>query len=206
MKTVKKPEKLHRRIFASLPERKKHLEFFTALLSIPVLITVIILNFNSLSNLKKDANPTEAPTRQSNGFYSAPIEPTVKKPTAQPLGTQAPCKKELGPVGIESPQENEIVTDNPVSIIVSYPDEKYCAAVWAYRINNSQWSDYDDKSIALYNLPSGKIKFELKVKSVVANIQEKTIVRNFTYQGTGTMTITPTPTMTTDQLGTSSAR
>ncbi len=42
MKNVKKPERLHRRIFASLPERKKHLEFFTALLSIPVLITVII--------------------------------------------------------------------------------------------------------------------------------------------------------------------
>ncbi len=98
------------------------------------------------------------------------------------------------------------MTDNPVSVIISYPDDEYCAAVWAYRINGGSWSGYDDKSIALYNLPTGKIKFELKARSVIANGQERVITRNFTYQGVSTMTITPSPTMATDQLGTSSAQ
>lgn len=198
-KTVKVP-KTQLQKFLALAEHKKYLEFFTALLSIPVLITVIILNFNSVKNLEKNAKPTDTPQR--TGFYSAPIVPTVKSPTTQPLGTQAPCKKELGPISIESPQENDSVTGNPVSIIISYPDDRYCAAVWAYRINDSQWSDYDDKSIALYNLPTGKVKLELKAKSIVV-ASEKILTRNFTYQGASA---TLTPTVTQDQLGTSSAR
>ena len=199
-KTVKVP-KTQLQKFLALAEHKKYLEFFTALLSIPVLITVIILNFNSVKNLEKNAKPTDTPQR--TGFYAAPIAlPTSKNPTSQPLGTQAPCKKELGPISIESPEEQEVVTDNPVAIIISYPDNKYCAAVWAYRINGNQWSDYDDKSIALYNLPTGKIKLELKAKSIVVG-GEKTLSRNFTYQGASA---TLTPTVTQDQLGTSSAR
>ncbi len=203
-KTAKKSKNWLQK-FLALAEHKKYLEFFTALLSIPVLITIIILNFNSVKNLEKGAKPTEAPQQQSS-FYSVPIEKEkVVKPSVQITGTTAPCKKELGPVGIESPAENEVVTDNPVSIIITYPDNEYCAAVWAYRINGGKWSDYDDKSIALYNLPTGKIKLELKAKSLVKS-QETTITKNFTYQGAPT-TPNPTPTIVqTDQLGTSSAR
>jgi hypothetical protein len=190
----------------NLVEKKKYLEFFTALLSIPVLITVIVLNLNSVNNLK-DGKPTEAP-KQGGSFFSIPIDnkKDVKpSPLVQLTGTAAPCKKELGPVDIENPEENETISDNPVSVIISYPDDEYCPAVWAYRINGGGWSDYDNKSIALYNLPNGKVKFELKVKSLVKN-QEKTITRNFAYKGTPT-TVAPTVIIDeTDELGTSSAR
>lgn len=189
--------------FLGLHEHKKYLEFFTALLSIPVLITVIILNLNSLHNLNKDkdAKPTDTP--QHGGFFAAPIQKITKDPL-QPSPTSAgPCKKELGPVSIDTPEEGDTITDNPVSINISYDDQTYCAAVWAYRINGGSWSDYDDKSIALYNLPQGKIKFELKAKSVVVK-DETTITRNFTYKSTGTA-ITPTPTLQTGQLGASTS-
>lgn len=186
-----------------LVEKKKYIEFFTALLSIPVLITVIILNFNSVQNLK-DVKPTDTP--KQGGFFSMPLEKNTDKVTpstsANSQTTTAPCKKQLGPVAITSPEEGETITENPVSIIISYDDETYCSAVWAYRINGGTWSEYDDKSIALYNLPAGKIKFELKVKSVVSR-DEKTLTRNFTNKAE---TISATPSLTQDQLGTSSAR
>jgi hypothetical protein len=195
----KQPKNLWEK-FLGLHEHKKYLEFFTALLSIPVLITVIILNLNTLKNTNKNAEPTNTPAR--GGFFSAPIqktEPTV----ADELSTtpSAPCKKELGPVSIGSPEENDTVLDNPVSVIIAYDDDEYCAAVWSYRINGSSWSEYDDKSIALYNLPQGKVKFELKVKSVVSK-EERTLTRNFTYKGTSTAV---TPTMSQDQLGASTS-
>jgi hypothetical protein len=189
--------------FLGLHEHKKHIEFFTALLSIPVLITVIILNLNSLHNLNKDAKPTDAP-KQQGGFFSAPIQKarpstSALNPTTTP---SAPCKKELGPISIDTPEEGDTVTDNPVAINISYDDQTYCTAVWSYRINGSSWSEYDDKSIALYNLPSGKIKLDLKIKSLSSK-EEDTLTRNFTYKGSNT--VTAAPTMAQDQLGASTS-
>lgn len=163
----------------SLPQKKQYLEFFTALLSIPVLLTVIILNFNTLKNLNKDAKPTETPEK-GGMFYSVPIGASAdEEATPTPQG---PCKKAIGPVEISTPKENQTTSQNPVYVTISYTDPTYCAAVWAYRINGGDWSDYDDKSLALYNLPQGNIKLELKVKSL-AGREEKTLTRNFTYKG-----------------------
>lgn len=203
-KTEKKQKNLIEK-FLALHEHKKYLEFFTVLLSIPVLITVIILNLNSLKNINKDTKT--APTPTQNGFFSAPIERSSPSIAGQVVVTPSqPCKKELGPVSIETPKEGQTVSNNPVSIHISYDDQTYCTAVWAYRINGGDWSDYDDKSIALYNLPQGKIKFELNAKSL-ATKDEKTITRNFTYNGGGDAMISPTmaTTPTGDQLGASTS-
>ncbi len=177
---MEKIAKASKKVFLSyrtLPHKKQYLEFFTALLSIPVLLTVILLNLNSLKALK---NPTP-PSNQMEKIYVT-IPGSGEKVEKQANGTQAPCKQEIGPIDIISPKEGEIVYDNPVSINVSYKSGTYCAAVWSYRINGGRWSEYDDKSIALYNLPQGNIKLELRVKSVVAS-EEKTLTRNFTYNG-----------------------
>ena len=201
MTKSKQPKNLWQK-FLGLHEHKKYLEFFTALLSIPVLVTVIILNLNTLKNTNKNAEPTNTPTK--GGFFSAPIESEPTTPTEVSVTPSAPCKKELGPVNIDSPEEGDTIMDNPVSVVINYDDEEYCAAVWSYRINGSSWSEYDNKSIALYNLPQGKVKFELKVKSVVSK-EETTLTRNFTYKGTSTA-VTPTPTGSEqDQLGTSTS-
>jgi hypothetical protein len=192
-KTKKKGE-------STLIKKKPYLEFLTAFLSIPVLITVMLLNFNSLKNINGKPTPTPMPgVNAQGGFFAEPIG--VEKPaTPTPLGaTEAPCIKGLGPVTISSPEENDVVMDNPVTVDISYDDSRYCEAAWAYRINEGSWSGYDDRSVALYNLPQGSVKFELRVKSIAGD-ETKTVTRNFTYNGKNTVLIP------TSQTGTESAR
>jgi hypothetical protein len=167
--------------YRALPQKKQYLEFFTALLSIPMLITVIILNYNNLNTLNKNkVTPTPLPEKI---YVTIPGSSAVQEEA--PVQTTEACKKELGPVSISSPEEKETITDNPVSVDISYDDTTYCGAVWSYRINGGDWSDYDDKSIALYNLPQGDIKFELRVKSIVTKDDDK-LTRNFVYKGKST--------------------
>lgn len=165
--------------------KKPHLEFFTALLTIPVLLTVIILNLN---NLRQEDKKTDEPRQ---------VIVTQIPNTTQTIVTKATCEPGIGDISIESPDENEEVSDNPVNVDINYDAGEFCSVVWSYRVNNGGWSNYDDRSIALYNLPNGNVKFELRVKSVVNN-QQKNLTRNFVYSGaknspTPSLTLTPTP-------------
>lgn len=170
--------------YRALPDKKQYIEFFTALLSVPVLVTVIILNVSNLSGNKND-DKTPSPT-------SSPIVVTVpvRETSPVPQNTSGACKRGIGPITIDSPEAGEVVTDNPVQIFINYEQGEYCAVVWSYSINGGRFSDYSSNSIALYNPPSGQIKFQLKVKSVVTS-EEKLLTRNFTYAGAPTPT-TPT--------------
>lgn len=173
--------------FSKLPDKKQYIELVTATLTVPVLATAIVLNFNNLK--PKDTTPTPTPTNtvQERIVYVSPQEKTEK--TTAVVNNE--CKKELAPLEIASPTENEIVTDNPVMIDIDYTQGEYCAAVWSYRINDGKWSDYDDKSIALYNLPKGSVRFELRLKSIVTG-QQKSYTRTFTYDGASPV-LTDTP-------------
>lgn len=168
--------------------KKPHIEFFTALLTIPVLLTVIILNLNNLrSDNKKDTGENKTIV--------------ITQPAAQEkevIVTKEACKAGIGDITIDNPNEGDLISDNPVMIDINHNAGGYCEAVWSYRINNGTWSSYDDRSIALYNLQNGNIRLELRVKSVV-NSQQKTMTRNFVYSGaaitpTTTPTNAPTPT------------
>lgn len=175
-----------KRIFSKVP-KKHHVEFITALLSIPVLLTVIALNWSSLNANKK--GETEKPREI---IISLPVD---KNPTAMP--TKPECKEGIGTITIASPGEGDTVSINPVSVTIVYKPGDFCAAVWSYRTNGGSWSDYDDKSIALYNLPFGSIDLDLRVKSIVSGGEEKTLRRSFTYKSTTpTVTSTPTPSNT----------
>lgn len=186
------------RAYTNLPDKKRYIEFFTALLSVPVMLTVIILNLNNLRGANKPAPQpqtkevpifiTTQPDHNSDD-RSQPVESNANTTTAQP---SQECKKDIGPISIDYPQEGAIVNDNPLNIEINYEQGDYCSVVWAYRINGGPYSDYDNKSIALYSPPNGKIVFQLKVKSLVNN-DEKVLTRTFTYQGGSTV---PTPTDT----------
>ncbi len=182
----------------NIPEKKTYIEFFTALLSVPVLITVIMLNVNNLKNTNKS---TSQPPAQKEEKIYIPVTTTTQNTdknsapqTTSITPTNEACKPEIGPVSISSPAEGDTVTDNPASIIITYKTGEYCAVVWSYRLNDDAWSAYDDKSIALYNLPQDKIKIDVKIKSIVTG-DEKILTRNFTYNGT---TSAPTPTVSPD--------
>jgi len=162
--------------YRNLPEKKRYIEFFTALLSVPVLLTVLLLNLSNLTGEKK----TEAVAPNQEKIIVA--VPTTKDLDEKPTPTlKEACVKELGPVEIIAPLEGVEVSDNPVSVRIKYSQGEYCAAVWAYRINGGRWSDYDDQSVSLYNLTSGNVDFELRVKSIVTG-EEKTLKRSFVYK------------------------
>lgn len=191
-------EKVKRFLFSyrTLPDKKQYIEFFTAILTVPVLLTVIILNLNNLKESKaKEKNEPKETIRQ---IVISPPDQYEKKPVDT---TDTPCKKEIGPVDISYPEENDTVTDNPVNITIHYEKADRCAVVWSYRINNSRWSDYDDRSISLYNLPKGDIRFDLRVKSIVTS-DEETITRSFVYNGEEAVT----PTMPEDVTSSPSAQ
>jgi hypothetical protein len=169
--------------FKNLPDKKKYLELITATLTIPVLLTVV---FNNISAIREKKENKE--TEPKNNF-----EKTLPTPTTEPLPSQKPeesCIDEIGPVKIKYPLENSTVTQNPLDIDISYEKDKYCTLLWSYRINSGNWSDYTDKSISIYNLNSGNILLEVKVKSIVSN-DEIILQRNFVYQNNQNV---PTPT------------
>lgn len=189
--------------YKNLPSKKPYLEVVTSLLSIPILLTVLITNAKNLQNTttakageitpivspvtervvtiiresppKKNTTgtiyPTAIPTQQNN---ATPTDP----PASTPIPTNAVCKKEVGPVNIVSPEEGETVSEDPVSLNISYTVGEYCAAAWSYRINEGAWSSYTDKSISLYNLPAGEKRLELRVKSIASD-NEKLLRRKF---------------------------
>lgn len=178
-----------RKWYMRLPDKKRYFEFLSALLTIPVLLTIILLNWGNLKNNKQEQKPAPTVVREK----VITVIPSQDK-SLSPTPTASPaCKKEVGPVEITSPKENEVVTSQPVCFTIEYNDPSYCSVVWSYRIDNSSYSDFTDKSVCLYNLSSGNHKFELRVKSVVSD-DDVNLVRNFVFQGSN-----PTPTTSQSQ-------
>lgn len=164
------------------PDRKVYIEVITALLTVPVMITVLVTNLNNLSDSRKqkeEINPTpttqqEIIIRESANTQDSPIRSDTNPNTQT-------CKKDIGPITIAYPSEGQILTENPVPIVINYSTEEYCAVVWSYRINNGPWSEYGSNSLSLYNMPAGTKTLELRVQSTT-NQNQKIITRVFEYQ------------------------
>jgi hypothetical protein len=164
--------------------RKHYIEFITAALSIPVLLTVILINLNNLNNSNKQSpQPASSPIIIKEGSNNSNVPSPAKSEV---------CKKEIGPISISYPKEGATITDNPVNFIIKYTDQSYCSVVWSYRINGGQWSEYSSNSPSIYNMPNGNVKFELRVQSTVSQDTDS-LERNFNYQGSlvSIPTITP---------------
>lgn len=180
-----------KRIIKLLPEHKHYLDVVIAMLSIPVLVTAIILNYN---NLQPKKTSTTNPTPPVVVVHSNPqvIVPTqaVQVVTQQvsPQPTSATCTNGIGTLDISYPQEGQQVSDSPLCIQVDYNAGNYCQVVWRYRINGGNWSDYGNNSVCLYTLPNGQNTFQLQVKSL-SSTNTETLTRTFIYQGT----LSPTP-------------
>jgi hypothetical protein len=181
-----------------LYSKKPLIEFIVAVLSIPSILLILVLNYNSIKNLdgsKPTPTPVQNPTTSSSvklpNFFTEPVKRGVQPTASQPSSSPALCNKSLGPVNITSPNEGDVVNTNPVEVDISYDDSDYCSAVWSYSVNGSNWSPYDNNSVALYNLPNGPVTFELQVKSLTSSDQT-TLTRHFTYNGESSIMATPT--------------
>ncbi len=187
--------------YHALPDKKRYVEFFSALLSIPVLVTVIILNINNLKSesQQKLPSPTQPPAvvtiiqrppRVSS--TPAPVPTATITPTPSPTPT-ASCIQAVGPVSISAPDEGDVVTGDPVCLVIDRQGEDYCGVVWSYQINGGPWSDFTDNTICMYGLTPGAKTLNLRVQSLVSS-DEVSLSRNFTVAGGGPApTTAPTP-------------
>lgn len=193
--------------YRKLPEKKRYIEFITALLSVPVMLTVIILNLN---NLNQQKNSTQ---KQTTNEKTTPIQVIItgekqngsNEPTAlpsqsanNPSVTSTACIKEVGPISILSPRESEVVTKDPVCITIS-TQSGYCSVNWSYRLIDGDWSDLTDKNICLHNLTNGNKTIQLKIKST-ASSDEVILQRSFIYQGNTEPTTDPKATSSASLL------
>ncbi len=169
-----------------LPNKKRYLELITAFLSIPVLLTVVYLNLTNIQERKKEPEAKEAKNEKVT-ILPVQIKENGKQPAPK---DDKECVAQVPRATLSYPREGETVADNPLHLNLSLEGDGYCSVVWSYRINGARWSDYDDRSIYLYNMDSGSKTLELRIKSIVSG-EEKMIVRNFTYRNESTV---PTPT------------
>ncbi len=132
--------------YHNLPDKKKYLELISAALTVPMLLTVIIINLNNINSQKNNSTtittptltvttaPTPTPSKSNNPLPT--ISPTITiSPTSTPTPTSTSCINQIGPIEIISPQEGEIITGDSVCINIS-TDSKYCSLVWSYKLNN----------------------------------------------------------------------
>ncbi len=201
------------RSISRLPDKKKYFELITAVLSIPVLLSVILLNYTNIQNQRNPKDTDTSPTPAIITIIQERDNPSNTNTGSNPQNTvpsNTDCIPEVGPVTITSPEAGETTDANPLSIIINQndPNNEYCAIVWSYRIDGGAWSNFDDKDIYIYNLESGEKKLDVRVKSLISG-DEETISRTFSYRNTQqvapptteptatmqpTATITPSPT------------
>lgn len=185
--------------YRGLPDKKRYLEFITALLTIPVLLTVFLSNVTNLQNQNRQQNPTPTsqPTASAISGNPTPIPVISGTPQATPSPTSTPgpqCTPGIGPITIVYPEEGDTVKDNPLCLEISRRNGDYCSVAYSYRINNGAWSAFSGTSVCMFDLTPGTKKLDLRVRSTV-NDDESVFSRTFIVAGD------PTPTPAT-QSGT----
>ena len=170
-----------------LPDKKRYLEFVTALLTIPVLLTVIYTNMVSIREDKK-SNTTPTPEksekiviiREDENKENEKSNTPTPIPTLELSPTQSTkeCKKEVGPVKISSPSEEEIVQDDLICVKIDYTVGEFCSVAWSYKLDDNKWSDYTSSPFCFSKLDPGKHELDLRVQSV-ASTDEVTLERTF---------------------------
>lgn len=182
--------------YRSLPDKKVYFELLGAVLTIPVLLTVILLN---VSNLNGDKKNTPAPTPQVIRVVEQSPNTVTTVPAevggSQRVSPQQVCKREVGPVTISSPQEGQVMNSNPVCVTISYKTGEYCGVEWAVKIDNAQYSPYDSKDVCFYNISSGSHTVSVKVRGKEGG-EEIILQRNFQTAGSSQ----PTPATTSAAL------
>jgi hypothetical protein len=187
--------------YCGLSDKKRHIELITAALSIPMMVTVILVNLNNIKSQKEQStitptstpiqvvidNPNQTATTSTGASKTATASPTI-------IPTKTECKKDIGPIQIISPQEGEIITTDNVCINIS-TDKNYCPVLWSYKLGTDDWSDFNNNDICLYNLTTGQKQLQIKIKSTVVD-KTITLVRNFVYQISTTPIASPSATTT----------
>lgn len=175
--------------YRALPDKKRYIEFITALLTIPVLVTVLISNVGRIQEDKKPKETSPSPASNEKIIIitqkedkEKPEEPTpTSSVSLTPTQTPKECKKEVGPVKITNPEEEQVVDKEPVCVDINYTIGDYCAVAWSHKLDNNNWSDYSSSPFCFSNLSPGKHELDLRIQSVVSK-DELILERTFYYK------------------------
>lgn len=193
--------------YRELPDKKKYVELVSAVLSVPVMVTVILINMNNLTQ-RNAAKSTEQLTPSHIPSVTIILEEKIITPTPQEdaptptintSATPSSCVREVGPITISSPRENEVITGSAVNIRISEQPEEFCPLLWSYSLDEGTWTDYSDNDISIYNLPTGNHTINIRVRSI-ASENEITLRRTFYYNNPSSVTLTPVLPATTSAL------
>lgn len=111
-----------------------------------------------------------------------------------PTPTTKECKKEVGPIKITSPSEEEVMQDDLICVKIDYTVAEYCSVAWSYKLDANKWSDYTSSPFCFSKLDPGKHELDLRVQSTASN-DETTLERTFYYK-TKEISAISTPTIT----------
>lgn len=174
--------------YRQLPDKKRYVELVTALLTVPVLITVILTNVGNLrkeDSKNTDVADTPAVQQVITRFVTPPTD-VDDDPDASsqedPQVIDKECTPSLGGIDVVTPKENQIFATSQVLIDILEPGDEYCPIVWSYRLDGASFSDYSDKQISLFNVSPGEHELDVRFKSLASN-EEKLVSRSFTIEG-----------------------
>jgi len=105
--------------YKKLPDKKRHVELLTAILSVPVMISVLMLNLNSLNQSKEAANKS---------VQNTPIEIVITggNPPEKPLDrqrdqlTNSPTVEPTETIAL-TPTQGPVITITPYPTSTPYP-------------------------------------------------------------------------------------
>ena len=104
-----------RKWYRALPDKKRYIEFLTASLSVPVLITVIILNVSNLkSRNKEEVAPVKQETKEKIIIITLPVEKNNPQPNISETITPLPSPTiEPTPTSTPTPTPSPTLTISP---------------------------------------------------------------------------------------------
>lgn len=190
-----------KKVYQDLPEKKKYIELISAAVSLPVMVTVLMLNLNNLRQTKSTSNSTPTPSL-SQITPTPSLTPVISttprlSPTLTPTPTITPtpavCNPDVSSVDFVTPTDNQLISSNSLTIDLTDPATGFCNYLWSYTIDGANWSEYTDKAVSIYNLSPGTKKIQVKVKSIVGT-STKLLSRTVTIQSSSSPTLTPSPT------------
>ncbi len=179
-----------------MPDKKRYFELVAAILSIPVLITVILLNTNILRGEKKDdlpTTPTIIETQKVQVITQPPQQIVVQQSQPESKLPKTNCIEGVGPVDILSPRNGEELRANPVCLQIN-TDKDYCPVLFSSSLDGSDFSEYSSDGVCFYNLEAGEHDATVRIKSTITD-EVVSLGRSFVIEDNvqGVATGTPVP-------------
>jgi len=185
-------------------DKKKLIDLIIGFLTIPSLITILILNLNNLKESKTDTSDKTTSNQEKTIIIQN--QPTASQsadnnnlPKPSPIVFPSPeenCNPNSDSIQIVYPKENQTVHDNPFCISMKIDEnDNSCPLEWAYSVNHKPLSAWSSEPICFYDLKNGEVNLKIVVKNKKSGLTKNYEV-NFLYEYEEKSPATPSATPT----------